>query len=134
MKFIKNVLTDKNMLWNKIPRHSLFNNFQTRWLSNNIFGTIYDSEINMLTQAINNLREIQVGLSEYFEESVKYFSKIFGLENMQYINKKVSNRPHHDSLDEEVLHLIVENNQFDLVLYNFAMVKFKEQIKVFQDL
>jgi len=83
----------------------------------------------MLSSAIKNLSIMEVGITEYFDESLNKFSRLLGLSNLEYENQKVSNRPKSNGLDEGTLSLIRENNELDYILYEFGKLKFEENTR-----
>jgi len=121
-------ISNENLIWNGIQFYKLFNNFQTRWLSNNIFGVKYPSMAAMLKSAISNLDNINVGITEHFDESIKLFIHKFNLKNINYESHKVSNRTKSNSLPPDLVEFVKMNNQFDSILYDFALLKFQECI------
>lgn len=70
------ILNSPGFMWKHIPMFKLFDNFQTRFLSNNIFGVEYASMSEMCSCAIQNLKGMHVGLTERFDDSLMYFANL----------------------------------------------------------
>jgi hypothetical protein len=125
---LPDILGQSRLVWNNIPFHYLFDNFQTRFLSNNIFGACYPSGSAMLGAAIENLNNIHVGLTEEFSLSVRYFECLLNLPaDAAFESKKVSNRRALGAGD--LYEKVKEHNGLDRVLYEYAKVKFNEQLQ-----
>lgn len=114
-------------MWNNIPYYYLFDNFQVRFLSNNIFGFYYESMSSMLSAAIQNLDRMHVGLTERFDDSIKYFSAVFLFQNDSFENKNISGRD--KSGDDGLISLVQQHNFYDDILYRYAKLKFDEQLR-----
>lgn len=86
----------------------------------------------VLTLAKQNLQKhFVVGLTEKFDESLCLLKGCFHWNNDVYYRKRnvTSNRPSREALPKETLEAIVQHNQCDLALYEFAQVLFAEQIR-----
>lgn len=124
---LSKIYLNKHVMWRNIPYYYLFDNFQTRFLSNNIFGVQYEAMSSMLSVAIYNLNQIHVGLTENFTTSLEYFSHQFLLRRDTFENGNVSNRPDIKSADNSILDLVQSHNKYDNLLYEYAKIKFQEQ-------
>ena len=71
---------------------------------------------------------IHIGIFENFSESLTYFSKNTGIKWKKNIEVKrmTFKRPKSDEISKEIRDLIIENNQLDIQLYNYAFKKFNE--------
>jgi hypothetical protein len=119
----------KYYLENKVGAE--FSNLQTRWLAG-AWGR-YELDTNDLETAKKNLRDYftVVGLTEKFDETLLLLQKQFGWRDIYYqkrhnVNK---NRPDRHTVTPDTLQAIIEHNQWDIKLYQYAQVLFARQVK-----
>ena len=86
-----------------------------------------DKDLAEILDAVQNL-PIHMGIFENFSESLTYFSKNTGIKWKKNIEVKrmTFKRPKPDEITNEIRDLIIENNQLDIQLYNYALKKFNE--------
>ena len=86
-----------------------------------------DKDLAEILDAVQNLH-IHMGIFENFSESLTYFSKKTGIKWKKNIEVKrmTFKRPKPDEITNEIRDLIIENNQLDIQLYNYAFKKFNE--------
>lgn len=108
------------------PVIQYFSNFQTNFISGVFFGF---QPRNPLVVAENFLNSSIIGITERYDESIKYMERRFSID-LSYEERKKYNagRPGFDQLDEETQSLIRTFNKNDLALYELALKKFKHQI------
>ena len=70
-----------------------------------------------------------VGLTEHFDLTLLLFRKIFNWQNINYVRKNVSKAaPHERRLTPEERETILNYNQWDVALYEYAKERFEQQI------
>lgn len=108
------------------PIVQYFSNFQTNFISGVFFGL---QPRDPLATAENFLDSSTIGITERYDESIKYMEGRFSID-LSYEERKKYNadRPGFDQLDEETQALIRTFNKNDLALYELALKKFKHQI------
>ena len=86
-----------------------------------------DKDLKEILDAVQNL-PIYMGIFENFSGSLTYFSKNTGIKWKKNIEVKrmTFKRPKPDEISNEIRDLIIENNQLDIQLYNYALKKFNE--------
>ena len=88
---------------------------------------------SMLELAKKNLRESMavVGIQEQFDESMLILKKKFGWTMDPFYLKQNSakSNPKLSEIDEDTMKVLIENNQYDIELYNYAMELFAEHKK-----
>ena len=74
-----------------------------------------------------------IGLTEYFEQSIMLFCRIFNLEingckdNKSHSLKKMTKKCTHYSIDDITKQSIIDNHQKDITIYQKAKIIFEEQ-------
>lgn len=125
----QHLLYDYQSRWNGLPTIYLISNFQTRWLSNALFGMAYATEEDMLEAALKNLEQMEVGLVERFDESVDRFCRLLQLSKAELVDEKVSQtRPRMHELPEPVMTRLRQINQLDEKLYQRARQRFGQSL------
>lgn len=90
---------------------------------------------DMLILAKNNLLGFDfIGIQERFDEFLFLMSKILELKNILYTSKNVGHKSkkYHD-IDKDTIMAITKYNLYDIELYNFARLKYKEYSVVIKD-
>jgi len=98
------------------------NNAQLKLISG-----IEDNEEVMMEKAIENINNhfSFVGITEYFDESLKRLQKIYGWDISEYINHKVNDsRPKLDDINPKTIKLIEEKNRGDILFYEQLKTEF----------
>ncbi len=103
-------------------------NCHTRYLSNNVFGEVYESDDAMLAAAKASIdRCCFFGLTERFEDSLRILNRKIGydaaVEAVPVWNP--SKRP--DRVSEEVREALAGYNALDMELYAYAAERFEAQ-------
>ena len=87
----------------------------------------------LLNRAKENLRkQMAVGLTECFDESVLLFNKVFGWSLLRslYTRRNVGKRPRANvSLPDKTLKILRKYNELDLELYDFGRRLFQQQLE-----
>lgn len=85
-----------------------------------------------LATAKNNIKThfSVVGLTEKFDEALILIAKLYGWRFPFYIKQNVASRSDEENISEQTLELIQEANFYDMELYKFAQVLFKEKINL----
>lgn len=74
-----------------------------------------------LDTAKRNLRNFAaLGTVDTFDHDLERFAKKFGWKSLGYEKQRVGRRPKVDEIGEEFKKLIVENNRYDIELYEYA--------------
>ncbi|WP_332694852.1 sulfotransferase family 2 domain-containing protein [Halalkalibacter lacteus] len=103
-------------------------NQQTRFISGQVESPITLLDLEQAKENIEKYFSF-VGITEMFNESLFLLQKRFSWNNITYTKQNVTkNRPPIDQLPVNILHLIKENNEFDLELYHYAKQLLIEQI------
>jgi len=118
------------------------NNWMTRFLANAKTKVLTDDDLNVAKEVLR--RKCLVGLLSEKGESMSRFFRYFGWDNNVHgeeeqdcIDKKVDyawpQKHRHEDVEEgtEVYDLIVNMNTFDLQLFEYAKVLFREQAHLF---
>jgi hypothetical protein len=121
----------KDFLESQIDEH--MHNTQTRMLAGKAnSGTYYECTEDDLEVAKNNLSQYfsVVGLTEKFDETLLLLQNVFGWQNLHYARMNVTRkRPSTEELGENTGEMIVQANQLDIELYQYAQAVFYEQIE-----
>ncbi len=110
--------------------HDFVANVNMKELNNAQLKLISGIEANdemMLEKAIENIRThfSFVGITEYFDESLKRLEKIYGWDISDYINHKVNDsRPKLKDIDPKTIKLIEEKNRGDILFYEQLKTEF----------
>ena len=109
-----------------------FDNIHVRFLcgDNSMkFGEITEQHLELAKKNLSQ-SNLLIGITEKFDESILYFKNFLGWENPYYAKVNVSkiSLTKQQSIDEETKLTIMDCNKFDLQLYEFAQLKFQEQI------
>jgi hypothetical protein len=110
------------------------NNTQTKLLSidDGVIKLPKMSESQMLNKAKYTIKHkiTCLGLTEYFDESMLLFKKVFNWSSNYYLRiRENSSRPLTSSIDDSTIQLIRDKNYLDIELYNYATQIFKENIR-----
>jgi hypothetical protein len=92
-----------------------------------LISGIEDNEEVMMEKAIENINNhfSFVGITEYFDESLKRLQKIYGWDISEYINHKVNDsRPKLDDINPKTIKLIEEKNRGDILFYEQLKTEF----------
>ncbi|CAN5338060.1 sulfotransferase family 2 domain-containing protein [soil metagenome] len=114
-----------------------FDNIQVRFLcgDNSMpFGAINETHLALAKK--NLLSENMLfGMTEFFDESILYFKNELGWKMPYYSNVNVTKKStvNRVAFDEATKNAILNCNQFDLQLYEFAKSIFIEKIKLLGD-
>jgi len=126
----------------------IIDNLQTRFLS----GLGWESEIinqqlygcrarytkctkEMLDLAKHNLdKYIIYGVLDRFKESLELFENAFEWRNINFENKVNVNKskPSNKEIDPDLLEFVLQENKFDMELYNYALNTFDQQLEKLQ--
>ena len=89
--------------------------------------TAKEQDLKEVLEVVQKL-PIHMGIFENFSESLTYFSANTGIKWKKNIDVKrmTFKRPKSDEISNEIRELIIENNQLDIQLYNYAFKKFNE--------
>jgi len=89
--------------------------------------TAKEQDLKDILEAVEKL-PIHMGVFENFSESLTYFSENTGIKWKKKIEVKrmTFKRPKPSEISNEIRELIIENNQLDVQLYNYAVKKFNE--------
>jgi len=94
------------------------------------YGKVNES---LLEEAINNINKsfVFVGVQEYFLESLILIKKYLNWKESLYVNKINTNKAKKniDEVDQEMIELIRNYNSFDIKLYEYALNRFKRDVK-----
>jgi hypothetical protein len=95
----------------------LYDNLQTRMLSDHPFGEVTDST---LAEAKTNLEEsfLEFGLVERFDESLIRLQRALGLTSIIYVRQRVDSVQH--EIPKRLAQAAAEHNQYDIKLYRTA--------------
>ncbi|MFK9094771.1 sulfotransferase family 2 domain-containing protein [Bacillus salipaludis] len=100
-----------------------FFNFQTRYLA----GGVPDLEA---AKANMDSNFPIVGITEMFDETLFLMKKHFCWHNIVYTKKNVTaKRPSKEQISQEMMDLIVQHNEMDIQLYQYARNALEEKIK-----
>ena len=119
------------------------NNHQTRMIAGNVGPEYGACNEEVLERAKNNIINHFhfVGIADRFDQSILSMSKSLGWKMPFYKSlNRTKKRITQDTIDEEVINLIMNENKFDLELYNFVNSRFDNldgkpfpfQVKLFQ--
>lgn len=99
-------------------------------LANTVNG---ECSLQMLELAKRNLRQYYVfGLMENYDQSLRWFSHNFGWKNLENISAKInSHNGDKEQPDQETLQAIIEQNKFDIALYNYAQKLYEKKLHDF---
>ena len=108
------------------------NNGTVNFLKGRRMYSKHRSSEDDLTGIINTIEKIpvHVGIFEYFNESLSYFSDIAGIKWGRKIEVKrmTLKRPDIKEIPEDLIGLINERNSLDLKLYNHCLKLFNEKL------
>jgi 4-hydroxybenzoate polyprenyltransferase len=110
--------------------HDFVANVDMKELNNaqlKLISGIEDNEEVMMEKAIENINNhfSFVGITEYFDESLKRLQKIYGWDISEYISHKVNDsRPKLDDIDPKTIKLIDEKNHGDILFYEKIKTEF----------
>ncbi|MDN5203108.1 sulfotransferase family 2 domain-containing protein [Fulvivirgaceae bacterium BMA10] len=85
----------------------------------------------MLEMAKKNLKMnfTAVGLMERFDESLILYKRRLNWRNPYYIKANVSKEKKNSTVSQEIIDIILENNQFDIALYEFVKQNFDQEVR-----
>ncbi|MEM9275136.1 MAG: sulfotransferase family 2 domain-containing protein [Cyanobacteria bacterium P01_F01_bin.143] len=91
------------------------------------------SSSELLELAKNNLKQHfeYIGIVERFDESLILLRRKFGWKHLNYINRNIGNKkPKRLNFSSQDIDCIMQYNQLDIELYNYAQKLFEQQIKI----
>jgi hypothetical protein len=111
-------------------------NHQTRLISGEGSGSFVPGKeppkltANALANAKRNLEDfLVVGLNERFDESFILIRRAMGWRLPLYVSSNVSKRANEGATSPKVIERILERNQLDLELYDFARELFQSEVR-----
>jgi hypothetical protein len=109
----------------------MFDNLQTRFLSNSLGARFGRMTREMLDTAKRNLETMAVvGLTERYDESILLMSDMLGWRAPYYIKANVTRlRPRDQAIPADVREFLQEHNQLDNELYALGKAIFAEQLE-----
>ena len=127
-----NLLQRKPKDFQSYVKNEQTNNGTVNFLKGRRMYSKHRSSEDDLTDIINTIEKIpvHVGIFEYFNESLSYFSDIAGIKWGRKIEVKrmTLRRPGIQEIPEDLIELINERNSLDLKLYNHCLKLFNEKL------
>lgn len=100
-------------------------NLQTRWLSNNIFGTPYDDGQSMLNAALTNSEKSVIFMTDEMDNIREFIRAFYQMERppATAFENKASYQTAVEDLPEDVLNFIMDRKQLDYELCRYVKMK-----------